>query len=225
MRSQRSDGQDTQERILAAAGELFAEVGYHGATVAAICGAAGVNQAAVSYHFGGKEELYREVWRRATALTLRAYPLEPARPGLPAEERLRLYIRSLILRAYDPGPAGHFTKLLAFELHDPQDFLREFIAEGRRIHERCFTAIVRDYLGEAAREEDLDLCRFTVQAPCLGLGFRMMHQRRHPLSDGLPDYEPEILARRMFQYARAGLRDLRERILAREGVTSEESTA
>jgi AcrR family transcriptional regulator len=51
----------TRERILEAALDLFGERGLNGATVRDIAARAKVNVAAISYHFGGKEELYRAV--------------------------------------------------------------------------------------------------------------------------------------------------------------------
>ncbi len=53
----------TRERILRAAERLFAEHGYDGTSIRAIVGKARVNQAAVNYHFAGKDGLYREVLR------------------------------------------------------------------------------------------------------------------------------------------------------------------
>jgi AcrR family transcriptional regulator len=50
-----------RERILDAALDLFGERGLNGVTVRDIAGRAQVNVAAISYHFGGKDELYREV--------------------------------------------------------------------------------------------------------------------------------------------------------------------
>lgn len=49
------------ERILRAATRLFAERGYEGTSVRAICDAAEANVNAVSYHFGGKKALYEAV--------------------------------------------------------------------------------------------------------------------------------------------------------------------
>jgi AcrR family transcriptional regulator len=57
----------TRERLLQAATRLFADNGYRGAPVRDICNLAGANPGAVSYHFGGKRQLYRAVLRRAAA--------------------------------------------------------------------------------------------------------------------------------------------------------------
>ena len=48
-----------------AAGRLFAERGYDGTSIRAIVAKARVNQAAINYHFDGKDGLYREVLRDA----------------------------------------------------------------------------------------------------------------------------------------------------------------
>jgi AcrR family transcriptional regulator len=50
----------TRERILKAAERLFADRGYEETSIRAIVAKARVNQAAINYHFGGKDGLYRE---------------------------------------------------------------------------------------------------------------------------------------------------------------------
>jgi AcrR family transcriptional regulator len=55
----------TRERILRAAERLFADRGYDGTSIRAIVSKAKVNQAAINYHFEGKDGLYREVLRAA----------------------------------------------------------------------------------------------------------------------------------------------------------------
>jgi AcrR family transcriptional regulator len=57
----------TRERLVQAATRLFADSGYKGASVRDICNLAGANPGAISYHFGGKRQLYRAVLRRAAA--------------------------------------------------------------------------------------------------------------------------------------------------------------
>ena len=53
--------ENTRDKILNAAGEVFAEQGFEGATIRAITERAGVNVAAVNYHFRDKAELYTRV--------------------------------------------------------------------------------------------------------------------------------------------------------------------
>jgi len=58
---QTDSAEGARERILQSALDLFGERGLNGATVRDIAARAKVNVAAISYHFGGKDELYREV--------------------------------------------------------------------------------------------------------------------------------------------------------------------
>ncbi len=59
--------EDTKEKILAAANDLFAEKGLEGTTVREICSRAGVNVALVNYHFKSKEGLYESCIQRIFA--------------------------------------------------------------------------------------------------------------------------------------------------------------
>lgn len=51
--------QDTKEKLLQAASHVFSKKGYSGATVKEIAERAGVNVSLISYHFQGKEGLFR----------------------------------------------------------------------------------------------------------------------------------------------------------------------
>src|SRR3712207_187483 len=53
--------QHTRAKLLAAAAQIFAKKGYSGATVKEIADEAGVNVSLISYHFKGKEGLFREL--------------------------------------------------------------------------------------------------------------------------------------------------------------------
>ena len=66
----------TKERILDAAEALFMEHGFEATSLRVITAAAGVNLAAVNYHFGSKEELFQAV------LTRRLDPMNQERVAL-----------------------------------------------------------------------------------------------------------------------------------------------
>jgi AcrR family transcriptional regulator len=88
----------TRERLLRSATELFARSGYRGASVRRICDLANANPGAVSYHFGGKRQLYRAVLRRAAAAL--AYPAS-AIDDEPAADAQPLHISEVVDRVFE----------------------------------------------------------------------------------------------------------------------------
>src|SRR5882672_1809221 len=60
-RALRTDGAETRRQILETAGRVYAEKGFARTTSKEVCTRAGVNMAAVNYHFGGKDGLYEAV--------------------------------------------------------------------------------------------------------------------------------------------------------------------
>ncbi len=108
----------TKSKILNAAVDVFAEYGYPEATVAIICNRAGVNIAAVNYHFGSKDELFTETIRHAFALAQDVYPLECSEAATP-EDELRHLMSAVIRRSFDSGPAGRINQIISQEIVRP----------------------------------------------------------------------------------------------------------
>ncbi|HEX9844468.1 MAG TPA: TetR/AcrR family transcriptional regulator, partial [bacterium] len=55
----------TRERIVEAAGSLFAQRGFYGASIGVLAGGLGVAKASVMHHFKSKDALYDEVMARS----------------------------------------------------------------------------------------------------------------------------------------------------------------
>lgn len=106
---------DTKSRLLETAATLFAEHGYRGASVRHICDLARANPGAVSYHFGGKKQLYRTVLRRAASslseLTIAEAETDGESPPLEITEAI-----DRVLRRMDAKP--NETQLLLRDLAD-----------------------------------------------------------------------------------------------------------
>jgi TetR/AcrR family transcriptional regulator, regulator of cefoperazone and chloramphenicol sensitivity len=133
MSSQRGTASDrTRERLIDAAGELFAELGFHHTTVRQICTRAGANIAAVNYHFRDKTGLYTEVVRQS----MRAAKLDAVRAAFdqnaPPEEILRAVIKTRLesLRGLDLGD-WHF-RIFAHELAKPTPAMNVVVNEAIR---------------------------------------------------------------------------------------------
>ena len=72
--------------LLESATALFAQRGYDGTSVKAITSRAGANLGAVTYHFGGKENLYHEVLRAIAEPLLREVRAAAEGPGESADQ-------------------------------------------------------------------------------------------------------------------------------------------
>ena len=128
-----------------------------------ICERAGANIAAVNYHFGDKERLYRAVMRQAYANALAKFPLDGGAPPNPsAEERLHAFVRSFLWRILSEGPHAHHGKLMAREMVEPSAALDEIVREDLTPMAAALISIVHDLLGTRATKEDVRRCAMSV---------------------------------------------------------------
>ena len=121
------DSERTRANIIAAAGALFADHGYHCVTVRDIIQKARTHQSALNYHFAGKELLYREVLLHACQ-SPESSKLDPeALRRMSPPEALLAVVCSWI-RDYTVGGAGGWkAKLVDRECLDPSPVFQEVV--------------------------------------------------------------------------------------------------
>ncbi len=127
---------DTRERILDAGERLFMAHGYEGTSMRQITGEAAVNLAAVNYHFGSKESLMQEVFRRRLDWLnderMRVLDeLESEAAGQPVKPSaiVDAFFGTLLRMAGDENRGGMtFLRLLGRTLTEPSEFIRAFLA-------------------------------------------------------------------------------------------------
>jgi TetR/AcrR family transcriptional regulator, regulator of cefoperazone and chloramphenicol sensitivity len=158
----------TREHLLEAAAEVFAEVGFHAATVREICQRAGANIAAVNYHFGDKEALYTAVLTETFRVSLQKYPADMglSLDAIP-EQRLHAFVQSFLLRIFSCGPEARHGKLMAREMIEPTGALDSLIQEHIRPTSMILMAIVGELLGGKADAETIRLCGMSVVSQVL----------------------------------------------------------
>lgn len=142
---------DTVSRILDAAEVLFAERGFTETSLRTITGTAGVNLAAVNYHFGSKKELIQAVFERFltpfTASLEAELDSRAAGAPLAVEELLACLYRagfgSLAAGGRDPQ---RFMRLLGLAYTQSQGHLRRFIVARYGASYRRFAGLLREAL-------------------------------------------------------------------------------
>jgi AcrR family transcriptional regulator len=158
----------TRQRLLEIAGEVFAEQGFRAATIRDICARADANVAAVNYHFGDKEALYRDVLDHAHAIALRRYPPDlGTTPDSSAEDRLRAFVRAFVLRLLDDGVPAWLGKLMAREMIEPTGALDGIVETVLRPMFRRLVGIVGEIAGPDADPKLVRLSAQSVVGQCL----------------------------------------------------------
>ena len=123
----------TKDRILGAAEELFALHGFAGTSLRQVTTQADVNIAAVNYHFGSKENLVNEVFRRRMdeMTAARMGQLEKARTEHPGALRpvLAAFVEPALAMAQDRQSGGAFVRVIARAYAEKNDNLRRFLSD------------------------------------------------------------------------------------------------
>jgi TetR/AcrR family transcriptional regulator, regulator of cefoperazone and chloramphenicol sensitivity len=153
MRNAKKDNQVTRIQLLQAAGECFAQKGYHGATTRDICLKARANVAAINYHFHDKEGLYKAVFEHIIDSVFKDNPIPAFDSALPAEQRLELFIQSAFRRMLQPGRPDWMWYLVSWELAHPSLGIDLVVQKIARPLFSILLSIVRELLGDKATDK------------------------------------------------------------------------
>lgn len=203
-RASRPDGATTRLHILDTAGRVFAERGYAEATSKEICLRAGVNAAAINYHFGSRDALYEavliEAHRQLVSLEdLTALTQGRQRPAV----KLHAILSHLAREAASLGHAPWGFRVILREVMAPSPhvpaLVRKAIAPKAQLVRETISAI----MGLPAEHPAVQRALSFVILPALAMLIVPAAFKRHvmPTLAGQPDAFAEDLHR----HAMAGL--------------------
>jgi AcrR family transcriptional regulator len=137
---------DTKERVLDTAETLFSERGFSSTSLRAITSEAGVNLAAVNYHFGSKDELIRAVFaRRAGPVNIERLELlercKRTASDQPPELEcvLRAFLWPALRMAQDPERGGQVMMRLMGRIYaETDEHIESLLIEN-------FTSVAREF--------------------------------------------------------------------------------
>ena len=173
--------ENTRDRILNAAGQVFAEQGFEGATVRAITERAGVNVAAVNYHFRDKAELYNRVV--VDACSARAASREAIAEAIDSpEERLRSLIAHFLEYMLGPDRPAWKRQLMAREMANPTTALDELVEKNiRPFRDEFLLPTLRELTDGRLSRRQLSYIGSSVMGQCLYFHqFRAIIERLNP---------------------------------------------
>jgi len=140
----------TRGRILKAAEFLFAERGYKDTSVRAVVAKARVNQAAINYHFGGKDGLYREVLRAAIrALTEHQLAHAEELKKMSRENALAEFIKYQLRPLAARDQITRYYRIFDWETVRPTDIYRDLVSEEATPFLSFATDLIRRFMPNA----------------------------------------------------------------------------
>lgn len=207
-----------QTRILMAAGPVFAEKGFDGATVREISSAAGVNLAAVNYYFGDKEHLYLETVKRAREIRSQQEPLPDWDDDVPADVRLLGFVQTLLRRMVGLKAAPWQVRLMMREIVEPTGACRDLVQEYFRPTFETLLTIVQEIVGTPIPRHRLEQLGFSIVGQCFH--YRVAGEVVSMIvapEDLERHYTTEALANHIVQFTLAALTNFSETKLSPDG--------
>jgi AcrR family transcriptional regulator len=142
----------TRDRIMKAAERLFAERGYDGTSIRAIVAKARVNQAAINYHFDGKDGLYREVLRAAfRGMTEDQLGHAQDIKTMSREEALGAFIRRQLRPLMARDESSRHMRIFNWETVRPTAVFRSMLSEEAAPFMGLAADLVRRFMPDADR--------------------------------------------------------------------------
>jgi len=142
----------TRERIMKAAERLFAERGYDGTSIRTIVAKARVNQAAINYHFDGKDGLYREVLRAAfRALTEDQIAHRQDTSAMSREGALADFIRRQLRPLMARDELSRHMRIFNWETVRPTPVFTSLVSEEAAPFMGLAVDLVRRFMPDADR--------------------------------------------------------------------------
>ena len=196
----------TKQRILGAAEVLFARHGFAGASLRQVTSAANVNLAAVNYHFGSKENLINEVFRRRldelNAQRLQALNTARARADFTLEAALAAFVHPALALSGDDQGGAAFVRVLARAYAENNERLRQFLHDHYAHVLKQFASAFGELLPHLDKQElywRLDIVSGALTYAMADFG---MIKRRSVSAEQHRD----ITAEHLIKFAAAGLR-------------------
>lgn len=197
----------TKDRLLASACAVFSEKGYRDTTIAEICEAADANVAAVNYHFGDKSSLYNKAVRHAWDVTNDSFPMPDVNDtSLPAEDRLRGFIDTILRRQFCESEGGWMAKFMKHEFTDPTEWNEEIFEELIGPARQRVMMLISELL-DSEDPSAIRCCMYSLMSQCLHLKMNVALRKLFARQGCDASDMLEPLSKHVYTFTLAGIRE------------------
>ena len=197
---------DTRQKLINYSGEIFSAKGFESTTVREVCQAAGVNIAAIHYHFGDKERLYLECVKHAHC---QHGMIEFDWPnGTSSQDRLTMMVTHMLTMMLATDQPAWQIELMMRELARPTAACRVLVEEFISPVFTQLLAIVSELLPAETPLLARQQTAFSVVAQCL------LYRYHRPIGQLLIGQEQfqrllnvDTVARQIVAFSLGGIRE------------------
>jgi AcrR family transcriptional regulator len=154
----------TRDRIVEAAGEIFAEKGFDATTVRDICQRAEANIAAVNYYFGDKQRLYVEAVVRAHRWRMERARLPEWSAETTPQKKLADFVTTFIRRIRTGPDDTWHTRLVMREMMNPREACAELVQNSIRPQFEVLVGILRELLPRTSCRKKNSISRHSASS-------------------------------------------------------------
>ena len=197
------NAEGTRERLIEAAGELFAKNGFDGTSIRQICERANTNVAAIKYHFTNKQGLYEEMVLYAFHYMDRFKSL--SLEGMTPPEQLRCFIRTKLENFLDYTRSAWHLQLIHGELKNQSSPLMEKVGELLEERLERLKRIVSAIVEIPVEDKRVTLYAFSVIGQCLFFARHAFIGRTSPVLKFYHTIDLDTLTEHIYSFSLAGM--------------------
>ena len=197
----------TRAQLIEAAGQVFAELGFDGATGQLICERARVHTAAIVYHFDGMVGLYRAVIDEARRRLVTTEALVTAvKAQSEPQQQLEAFLTMVVQAVTSPASQTWAGRLFAREFVTPSTVMSRAQDRDLALRVRLLKSMISALTGMPHDDPRVARSCISTMAPCVML----LLVNRRKLKQVFPEMKvdsnsaPQI-ARHLVDFALAGL--------------------
>ena len=203
----------TRDRIILAAGPIFARKGFKNTTVREICDAANVNVASINYYFSDKHGLYTETVIQAREMRAQQFPHREPEENQAPEEKLKNIVVTLLNRMMAMQTEPWQVRLIMREILQPTEASKKLVKAYFRPFFESLLTVIDELVGVRLPDHERHQLGFSVIGQCMHYRISAeMISMMISKAEYQQNYQIEQLADHITSFSLGGIENIRKQV-------------